>query len=180
MTGQNVAGKRKERFTVDAALLRELGERLVGAPHIALAELIKNSYDADATRVQIKFTDDRIDVSDNGHGMDFEEFRNRWMRVGSPHKVEEATSRRLGRPLTGSKGIGRLAVQFLGSKLEMRTVSERDPARELTASIDWETAVQAGELTEATALYEVKRPERGFPDGSSSGTAISIEGLQEE
>ena len=42
-------------FTIDAALLRELGERLVGKPHIALAELVKNSYDADATEVTIKF-----------------------------------------------------------------------------------------------------------------------------
>ena len=37
-------------FTIDAELLRELGERLVGKPHIVLAELVKNSYDADATR----------------------------------------------------------------------------------------------------------------------------------
>ncbi|MEI6128403.1 MAG: hypothetical protein WCQ99_17805, partial [Pseudomonadota bacterium] len=36
-------------FSVDSMLLRELGERLVGRPHIALAELVKNSYDADAT-----------------------------------------------------------------------------------------------------------------------------------
>ena len=43
------------KFTVDAELLRELGERLVGRPHIALAELIKNSYDADATKVEIGF-----------------------------------------------------------------------------------------------------------------------------
>ena len=42
-------------FTVDAELLRELGEKLVGKPYIALAELIKNSYDADATEVTIVF-----------------------------------------------------------------------------------------------------------------------------
>jgi len=40
-------------FTVDSALLKELGERLVGKPHIALAELVKNGYDADATEVII-------------------------------------------------------------------------------------------------------------------------------
>lgn len=45
----------RANFTVDAALLRELGERLVGKPHIALAELVKNSYDADATEVVIRF-----------------------------------------------------------------------------------------------------------------------------
>ena len=47
--GQTLSGQAEQlglepiRFTVDAALFRELGERLVGKPHIALAELVKNS-----------------------------------------------------------------------------------------------------------------------------------------
>ena len=45
-------------FTVDSELLRELGERLVGRQYIALAELVKNSYDADASRVEIRIQDD--------------------------------------------------------------------------------------------------------------------------
>ncbi len=73
-------------FTVDAALLRQLGERLVGRPHIALAELIKNSYDADATLVTLGFDGDSIEIEDNGHGMTFEEFRDGWMRIGTPAK----------------------------------------------------------------------------------------------
>jgi hypothetical protein len=44
------------RFTVDSALLRELGEKLVETVHIAVAELVKNCYDADATEVEILFT----------------------------------------------------------------------------------------------------------------------------
>ena len=48
----------KIKFTVDAALLAELGERLVGKPYIALAELVKNSYDADAASVTIEFNPD--------------------------------------------------------------------------------------------------------------------------
>lgn len=43
---------RTVNFQADSALLRELGERLVGQPHIALAELIKNAYDADATNAK--------------------------------------------------------------------------------------------------------------------------------
>src|SRR5258708_1902725 len=99
-------------FTVDAALLRELGERLVGRPHIALAELIKNSYDADATLVEIEVGSDEITVRDNGNGMTLDQFRDYWMRIGSPHKERQASSSRFKRPLTGSKGVGRLAVQF--------------------------------------------------------------------
>ena len=174
-----MAEKLEERFSVDSALLRELGEQLVGAPYVALAELIKNSYDADATNVEIKFGEDRIDVSDDGHGMDHAEFRARWMRVGSPHKAEDVLSRRLHRPLTGSKGVGRLAVQFLGRHLEMVTTSTNDPDEQLAATIDWDEAVQAGELTNATALYEIGPSEATYAGGSNLGTRISIEGLRQ-
>ena len=137
-------------FTVDAELLRELGERLVGKPHIALAELIKNSYDADATQVTIKFSpsEDCIEVSDNGHGMTFEEFRGFWMRIGTTHK-RERRSKNLGRQLTGSKGVGRLAVQFLANRMTIRTVPEGGDEW-LEAKVSWEEAVKARELTEVT------------------------------
>ena len=72
-------------FTVDSELLRELGERLVGRQYIALAELVKNSFDADASKVEIRILEDCIEVSDNGHGMTFQDLRDRWMRVGSTH-----------------------------------------------------------------------------------------------
>jgi len=104
--------KQKIYFSVASALLRELGERLVGRPHIALAELIKNSYDADATKVLIRFKSDGIEVLDNGHGMTRDEFEGYWMRIGSPHKQQLRFSRGFKRPMTGSKGVGRLAVQF--------------------------------------------------------------------
>jgi len=60
-------------FSVASALLRNLesGSR---SPHIALAELIKNSYDADARRVHSLQTDG-IELVDNGHGMTLEEFQ---------------------------------------------------------------------------------------------------------
>ena len=69
------------QFTVDAALLRELGERLIGRAHIALAELVKNSYDADAHTCRIELENDRIVVTDDGHGMSKTEFINYWMRI---------------------------------------------------------------------------------------------------
>src|SRR5271157_146815 len=143
-------------FTVDSALLQELGERLVGKPHVALAELIKNSYDADANQVTIEFApgQDRIEVRDDGHGMDLDEFKNYWMRIGSQHKHGQGVSRRLKRPLTGSKGVGRLAVQFLAHDLELETVSSKDRRHKIQAQVDWDTLVTAGELTKARVAYE--------------------------
>lgn len=174
-------------FTVDSELLRELGERLVGRPYIALAELVKNSFDADATKVEIRIHDDSIEVSDNGHGMTEDDFENRWMRVGSAHKVHEMSSPVLKRRLTGSKGVGRLAVQFLASELELNSVPNgtRLPAgskkQELFAMVDWETAVQAGELTKATAVYELRQPDKVvFPLQKPHGTTVILKKLKHE
>ena len=166
-------------FTVDAELLRELGERLVGKPHIALAELIKNSYDADATRVTIKFApdEDRIEVRDNGHGMTFEEFKNFWMRIGTTHKSKKR-SKSLGRQLTGSKGVGRLAVQFLANKLTIRTVPKGDSDEWLEAKVNWEEAVKARELTKVNVEYEEYNRNQECPP-FLQGTSIILNGLKD-
>jgi signal transduction histidine kinase len=172
-------GVKEIHFRVDAALFRELGERLVGRPHIALAELVKNSYDADAFKVIIRFAEDRIEVSDNGHGMNLTEFRNFWMRIGSPHKQVQRVSRKLKRPMTGSKGVGRLAVQFLASRIEVRTVSEKKTGLELKATVNWDEAIKAGELTEAVALYQEIPRTTEFPDNSSHGIKIILSRLNQ-
>lgn len=165
-------------FTVDAALLQELGERLVGKPHIALAELIKNSYDADATEVTIKLEpdDDRIVVTDNGHGMNFTEFKDFWMRVGSPHKYQQEVSQHFKRPLTGSKGVGRLAVQLLANEIRLFTVSDTNTNKKLKAHVKWEEAVHAGDLVDAKARYQIFKSKKGF----KHGTKIILEGLRHE
>lgn len=171
---------RRITFTVDSALLRELGERLVGRPHIALAELIKNSYDADATGVIVRFAEDSLAVIDNGHGMTFEDFRDHWMRIGTAHKQSERMSRRFHRSVTGSKGIGRLAVQFLAQELEMRTVSEEDPETEVHVTVNWGEAIAAGELTQATARYEFRAATPLIGPDRSPGTEIVLHRLNQE
>lgn len=166
-------------FTVDSALLRELGERIVGKPSIALAELVKNGYDADAHNVEVQLESDKIVVLDDGHGMTGEEFQRFWLRVGSTHKQQQERSRTLGRPLTGSKGIGRLAVQFLGSGVELVTAPDPPDGTELAVRVDWSEAVQAGELNQAFARV-TRRPRRhAFADGSEHGTQIAIRGLRQ-
>lgn len=166
------------KFTVDSALLQELGERLVGRPHVALAELVKNSYDADALRViiELNLEEDRIVVRDNGHGMDLKDFKNFWMRIGSIHKRRQQFSRNLKRPLTGSKGIGRLAVQFLAKEMELITTSERNLHQRLRARVKWEEAVRAKELTEAQVEYNLESSDDKF----EKGTEIILIGLKQK
>jgi len=153
-------------FTVDAKLLEELGERLVSKPSIALAELVKNAYDADAHLVEIEFgpEEDRIRIEDDGHGMTLDEFKHFWMRIGTTHKAEKRVSPYLERHMTGSKGVGRLAVQLLARKLYLRAVPSEIHSRSrrwIEAYVDWDEAVQADDLTSATVGYE--EFDEGFP-----------------
>ena len=171
--------EREVSFSVDAQLLRELGERLVGRPHIALSELIKNAYDADATVVEIDASPERIVITDNGHGMTYDEFADTWMRVGSVHKASQRISRRKERELTGSKGVGRLAVQLLSRETEIVTVGDTQGRHEkVTARIDWDRAVRQGDLTSVKVPVTTQRADGyRFPEGSTTGTHIELRRL---
>lgn len=127
-------------FSIESRIIRELGERLVKQGEVALLELIKNAYDADASSCTLQITPTAIIVSDDGIGMTLPEFKNGWMRIGTSSKESIATSRLYAREITGEKGIGRFAVRFLGRALMVETIAH-DPGRGyltiLTASFDW-------------------------------------------
>jgi HSP90 family molecular chaperone len=91
-------------FTIESRIIRELGERLVKEPEIALLELIKNSYDADATKAQVSFAPGSITVTDDGVGMTIDEFKNGWMRIGTSSKELRTQTRVYARPVSGEKG----------------------------------------------------------------------------
>jgi signal transduction histidine kinase len=125
-----------EYFEVDSALLSEVGEKLVTSPHVALAELVKNAYDADATKVTITITfgedksvGPRIEIVDDGHGMTREDVQRYWMRIGTSNKSVNSISPRFGRPRTGAKGIGRFACRRLGQVLDLETIARVPPAK---------------------------------------------------
>lgn len=167
-------------FTVDAALLKELGERLVGKPFVALAELVKNAYDADATRVRIRFEPNAIEVIDDGDGMSKAEFKNFWMRVGTTHKQKINKTALYEREVSGSKGVGRLAVQFLGSSLNLWSVSRSDVGTAFRAHVDWHSAQNTKELVNAGATVFRANESAALPSGFSHGTRVRVEGLNQE
>lgn len=167
----------KTQFTVDAALLRELGDRLIGQPHIALAELVKNAYDADAHVCRIEIRDDEIVVSDNGHGISEREFHDFWMRIGTTHKVEQETTRRLGRRMTGSKGLGRLSVQYLAEETVLEsTVSGSD--RMLYAIVDWQNVSSGKDLETVPVVWEMRDEHSRYANDSPFGTRIRLQSLR--
>lgn len=123
-----------------ARLLTMLGEQLIKNEQIALAELIKNSYDADADWVRVRFenfqTQDNSDeiqasqnskiiIEDNGCGMDFSTIEKSWMNPATPNKKakqnEEIRKTPKGRITQGEKGIGRFAILKLGRNITITT-----------------------------------------------------------
>ena len=109
-------------FSVDAGLIQRLGYELVGKAETAVSELIKNSYDADATIVEVEFVDTNEEggtliISDNGVGMTQSQLLNGFMRISSTDKVHNPTSSIFHRTKAGKKGIGRFAAQRLGEQL---------------------------------------------------------------
>lgn len=128
-------------FSVDSALLRELGEKLVSTVHVALAELVKNAYDADASAVRVSITPQTtggptIVIEDNGTGMTPTEVADFWMRIGTTNKEGNPTSKLFGRPRTGRKGVGRFACRRLGSRLKLETIATMEGPKKGT----WVTA----------------------------------------
>ncbi|MDR6789247.1 signal transduction histidine kinase [Sphingomonas sp. BE138] len=115
-------------FSVDTKLFRELGELLVGRESTALIELIKNAYDADATKVTIfgeRLKSDvsgRITIADNGVGMTSREFSSGFLRIAGRSKTSgERRSPWFGRRYTGEKGVGRLAAHKLAHAVGVST-----------------------------------------------------------
>jgi len=178
---QQVIKQEQTRFSSDSQLLSELGERLIATRHVALAELIKNAYDADATRCNIWLENDNSEliVKDDGHGMTESEFEDFWMTIATSNRDRNPESRRYGREVQGSKGVGRFAVRNLGLFLELRTVAydeEADEYRRLVANFDWE------EFESGTGLQEMEVRYRIEADATAEeeGTILQISDLQDE
>lgn len=167
-------------FETEGRLLQELGERLVASPEVALVELIKNAFDADARTCEIDVfgTEDAVEVRDDGHGMAFDQFANRWMRIATSHKVDEKTSPTFGRRRTGQKGIGRFAVRFLGSKLRLISVAFDDARKSKTrleVDFDWRRIDSSSDLRSAKIPYTLFTA----ADDAQTGTTLRIEGLKQ-
>jgi signal transduction histidine kinase len=141
----------KLHFEVDAGLLIQLGEQLVARRSVALSELIKNAYDADATVVTVLLENvtkehGTIIVEDNGTGMTFEEICDYWMRIATTDKLRNPISPIYGRSRTGAKGIGRFAARRLANKLTVHSVAQREDGfkEETVVKLDWHKKFKPG------------------------------------
>lgn len=174
------------QFSVDAQLIGELGERLVTNHYIALAELIKNAYDADSPTVSIslenvtrlasgKETPSSITVSDCGTGMSFDEIDAHWMTIATPNKQDNPISKKYGRPKTGNKGIGRFACQRLAEELVIVSVAKVGGGYETTeVHFDWSDFEPGKDVTTIPCSYTTSRSPRG-----KTGVTLKLLGIRD-
>ena len=155
---QNRPDEAEASFEVESAILKEIGEQMFGSSETALTELIKNSYDADATQATLEWSDSKIILTDDGHGMTEDEFLNAWMKIGTSNKISNSKSKKYERDLTGSKGIGRFAVRFLGETLDFTSVAEAATGRtKLSAMFNWPEIDNETDVKKVRIRYRLER-----------------------
>lgn len=156
-----------------ARIITAIGRDLIKDIPASIVELVKNSYDADASCVNIIFTIEEgellINISDDGHGMDKETIINTWLVPGTDHKLIKKKSPKK-RPFQGRKGIGRYAVAVLGNKLELQSIQN---GIKTIAKIDWT------EFETARYLRDIKIPIESHQISMPNGTNLLIKGGKE-
>lgn len=177
--------ERIAKFKPRARLLLQLGDQLIKNESIALLELTKNAYDADASKVDIimrhpdSIEEGTIEIEDDGFGMTPDIVENVWLEPGSNYKQEHFAERRLTpiyqRLPIGEKGIGRFGAHKLGNLIEMTTKSAN--ANEVFVRIDWTQFAEHRYLEEVPIrIIEREHPQHFV--GGKTGTRIVIKGFR--
>jgi hypothetical protein len=136
-----IVNKNSQPFKPYARLMNIIGDQLITDKKVAVIEVVKNCYDADAENVQVRFFNMHnyantyltekelpyIEIEDNGDGMRLDTITNVWLRPATPNKLDKKKQKQLktkkGRIIQGEKGIGRFAIHKLGEKIELFTKS---------------------------------------------------------
>lgn len=169
-------------FRPKARLLLQLGDQLIRNEAVALFELAKNSYDANASHVKISFLDidnpdiGKIVIEDDGDGMNLDIIKNVWMQPGTDHKVrvlEEQKHKSLRLPI-GEKGIGRFGAYKLGNRIDL--ISKKENCPEVNLSLDW-NILDNSSFLDGIQVDVFERTAEHFT-GQKTGTIITISDLK--
>jgi hypothetical protein len=156
--------------TVDKSHLITIGERLYSESIELVRELVNNAYDADATEVDVKMTDELIEVRDNGTGMDRGGLKQ-YFNIGSTEKVNKARSPLFHRDLIGQFGIGKFASLSACECFEVYTQKDDFAAKVTFDKKEWEK--EGGQWNLPLQVFSPDR-ERG------DGTTVTLLRLTRE
>ena len=176
------------KFRVSSGLKNIIGKDLISDKFIAVFELVKNSYDAGATKVTIKFDKDTtgnlvLSIADDGCGMTREDIQNKWLFVAYSEKKKENRSadtyvNKIKRVSAGAKGVGRFSCDRLGKTLTLYTKSKSDDFAHVV-NVDWHDFEISDSREFETINVQYSDTEK-LPHNVASGTYLCISDLREE
>lgn len=166
-------------------MLLLLGNELIRDAGLAVFELVKNAYDADATEcivTMLNITEPasgRIIVEDNGSGMDKDTITNVWLEPGTEYRADQREegkkSKKYNRFPLGEKGVGRFAVHKLGNEITL--VTRKPHKSEVVVEINWDD-FQSDRYLSEVGVSVIEREPKVFT-GEKHGTRIEISRLRE-
>ena len=181
----------KLQFKVSSALKDLVGKDLIRNDNIAVFELVKNSYDAFATKVEITFEKNRIIIADNGKGMTLSDLKNKWLFLAysakkdgtedSEEEKQQSYRDNINRHYAGAKGVGRFSCDRLGSNLVLKTRSLKENKIQKLI-IDWKEFEkdQKQEFINIEIPHDIISDSIEFPEKKNTGTILEITNLREE
>jgi len=172
----------------DVNTFKLIGSELISDKFTAVIELVKNSYDANATEVKINFIDaydplnGSIVIQDNGIGMSKADIAQKWMRIGTNSKrVREYSQEPFKRILLGEKGIGRFAIEKIASNVILET-KQKDNNILHSLEIDWSEYEKHNKLDNPPLLTEIKNKytsKSNYELENNHGTTLFFRNLKE-
>lgn len=166
-----------ERLRFSPDILRRLGEELVSDFDQGIIELVKNSYDAEATLCNLELLGGakeggELIIEDDGNGMDQNAIRNGWLIIGKSGKIVKERTERFGRTPVGDKGLGRLSALRLGNTVLLETRPRRFPGTEFSVRINWDEYSNAAVIEDVELEVDKRKTLKG------PGTTITISKLR--
>jgi signal transduction histidine kinase len=129
------------QFEISSGLKRVLGRELIIDDEVAIFELVKNSFDANASSAYIYFDASSIWIIDDGTGMSYDDIISKWLYVAYSEKKQHQGFRgqiQNRHNYAGSKGIGRFSSDRLGQKIVLQTKERSSAGSVHKVEVDWD------------------------------------------
>ena len=165
---------------IQPRVIDHLGIKMYQKPVDVISEFVANAWDADAELVNIEFKDGNILISDNGHGMTFDECQNNFLTVGRNRRKATQTdkSKNKKRPVLGRKGIGKFAGFGIAQYIKIETTSE-DNGEKTVFQMDIAKILDDDSNGNERKLIEVSDYYPATPENKENhGTSILLSGIE--
>ena len=180
-----------EHFKISAYLKNIIGKELITDEFVAVFELVKNSFDANATEVKIIFENQnnteqaKLIIGDNGKGMNYDELKDKWLFVAYSAKkdgteFDDYTNKiKTTRYFAGAKGVGRFSCDRLGSKLNLITIKDEPNPKIENLIVNWDEFEKDAkeEFVDVSVKHQVLS---NIDYNINHGTILEISGLRDK